>query len=415
MGAFALNFTRLRKKPVFITILGMTAVVLRPRTPLYIFALAVLVAIFAAPAIRAEDPAPPAPSESTRKSGQLGTPKELAQWQLDIAESSYALSKTDRNLTSLLSAYERLMALYCMPNLSQTLQYKGFPTDPLCLKYLDAAFALDAENPFSTCSRDGIDSRSCEEAFNAQETVAFSSTFPIWPAEEGGSTDLDLALDTRSIASPELNALNQELSNLEGRSNISPELKAELMPKLRQVLAQTLGLTCKTVKLKVQTLFGEAGAVARSDVPIAALKDPKFRSYLQTLPPSQREEAVAKARQAEESANRRPGQEPDSPMDEIVKGLSPTPVAKTRVARIRSDGVMRTRFISPQCEALITRALRIDPGNASATCARYGDYTPDCIKARRRERAAAARQLAPRKDSGTPEPKSGQPKNFSTF
>lgn len=376
--------------------------------------LAVCVALCALSLAADEAPTPAPAAPAGLKSGSLGTPQEIAEWQLDIAQSSYEVTKTDRNLTSVITALERLIGLYCMPNLSKTLQHNGFPSDPQCIKYMDAAFALDAENPVATCARDGIDSRSCSEAYAAQETNTYSELYPIWPTEPGSVSDLDLALDVRT-ADPQLTTLGQELSRLESRSLQSADARKEVLPRMRQAFSEALGLACKNTKLKVQTLFGDLGSKIGT-LPSIAMQDQGFRNYLLRLPPAEREEALLKAKQAEEQLQR-PGQgQSSSPMDDLVKGLKPTPVNANRVVRVRADGVLRTRYLSSICDDTLTRALRADPGSAAASCARYGDSSPDCIKAKRRERAEAVRQLAPRKDAGSAQSAPKGPKqNFSTF
>ncbi|MBN8549541.1 MAG: hypothetical protein J0M12_09520 [Deltaproteobacteria bacterium] len=369
--------------------------------------------------VTAEEPptaaASVAPTRTTRKPGPLGSPKEIAQWQLDIAKSSYELRASERNITSVITAYERLIQFTCMPDLSTSLQHPGSPRDPECLKYLEATLALDGENPVATCARDGIDSRACSDAFAAQQTLPYSPLYPLWPPEEGGATDLDIVLASHGSDEEQIAKLNAEVNSLESRGAFNPKLREEVAPRLTEATSQLTELTCKTVKPKIEYLFGMPGQQIKSaTIPAVAYSD-QFREFLRSQPVEQRPAAIQKLLQSDMNSVDPRAADPNSgPMSEVLRELNPAQKRNPGVSRSRPDGVVRSRYLSPECLKLIEKTLAKTPGSSIAICARDGNSAPTCIQAKRNERSRANAKPSPR-GAGSAVPNSKGEKNFSTF
>lgn len=352
-----------------------------------------------------------------RPRGSLGSPLELAQWEADIAENSYSIHKTDRNLSSLLGAYEKILQLTCMPELLKTLQYSGAPKDPTCLKYLDATLKIDRENPIAVCARDGIDSKSCEDAFLAQETETYAADNPLWPPEEGVGQDLDIQLESRTTNTAEISKLESELTRVQGLSQVSSENRAIYEPQVKAIMQKLVWATCRYPKLKVQILYSDANGNVPDQAP-EILKNASVREQLGRIPASERGALLKELMQSPQSQNFFPVDESSTPrpMDDIVNALKPgNAPSAVRVSRVRPDGISRIRYISRDCLASVERASSSEAGGAAGACAQYGDYSPDCIRARRRDRVAAAAASAKRTPSAQKTAAPGANRNFSTF
>jgi hypothetical protein len=337
---------------------------------------------------------PNSAAAQTSRGSSLASPIELAEWQAQLVLSSYQLHQTDKNLSSVLTANEKLIALTCMPDLPKTLQWSGSPSDPTCLRYIEETLKFDAENPMALCARDGIDSRSCEEAYAAQQVFAYSERFPLWGSEDGGGTDLDLDIDSRSGEEGKISLLTSDLMRFEGLQSMGGENEKIYAPQVKKLRRELLHVTCRIAKLKIETpktKFGEEGT-PRSDAESSAAK------FLGESTP----------------------QESPSAMDEIVQALKPSKVVGPSKVRVRQDGIKRTRYISGPCDKLTSQILTKEPANSAATCMRVGEYSPDCIKAMRRQLAlsasAASKRHSPKSVVGTPAAgKPERPASFTTF
>src|SRR5690606_4225125 len=114
-----------------------------------------------------------------------------------------------------------VIALACMPHVMQSLQYAGSPKDPVCLETIDRVLKIDVENPIAICARDGIDSKSCESAFAAQEREVYPPNLPLWPESEGPGSDLEMQLEaSRTMSQAESMKLHADLGRAERLSMV---------------------------------------------------------------------------------------------------------------------------------------------------------------------------------------------------
>lgn len=354
-----------------------------------------------------------APASDGRKPSPLGSPLELAQWESDIAANSYAIRKSDKNLSSLVSAYEKVITHACMPNALQTLQHAGSPKDPVCLETIDRLLKVDAENPMAICARDGIDSKSCESAFAAQELEVYAPNTKLWPESEGAGADLELQIESsRSMGREEAIRLEAELGRAERLSKVSESERARYQPEIERLTQRLLWSACRYPKLKVLDPQNDPAKLQELE------RTAEYKKGVEGM--SEEERQILFGSFPLDGSPGEPGQPSRAatpgPMAEVINALRPEKYRTTEtVARAREDGVRRIRLVSTECNKAIERATKTLPNSPAIPCARKGGFAPECIRALRAERIRKARET-PRSEQGKTEPQ--QPRdsrNFSTF
>lgn len=358
------------------------------------------------------EPIPPA------KPGRIASTLELMQWEARIAENAYATTNSERNLTALLSVYERIVAATCMPQLLKTLQHSGNPSDKICLRYIDETLKLDSENPVATCARDGIDSKSCDQAYAAQLTGTFPKDASLWVNDDSPGSELEQKLEAATEDTTQLSKLETELYRLEGLSQVNQENRALHAPQVRALTHKVIASACQRTKLKIVSLLGDRTEPLDDEL-AQLLASASIRDQVLALPRSDRPHYLKQLKEnaaTQRDALERQGEIKGSPMDQVVEALAgDKSSSRTGSARVRPDGLVRWHLISPACDERLKRAESRNLAGALAICVRQGDLAPDCIRARRRERAevAKASSTPASRNTRTPEPVSGR--NFSTF
>ncbi len=356
---------------------------------------------------------PSAPAGKT----PLASPLELLQWEASLAENGYNNQKSDKRLTNLIGVYERIIALACMPQLQKTLYYKGSPTDPTCLKYLDETFKIDPENPMALCARDGIDSKSCETAYDVQDVGSYSKDSDLFPGEDSPETQLELNLDSSREEGENASTVESELYRLENAPLNDPSERQARQSQILQIYNKLIRQSCGRAKLKLVILRGESGEPLPPEM-IELLKDKSLREQVGSSPPAQRLSSLQQIAAAQAANSALAPQDPNSPMDQVVKVLNATKDPGTgRIIRVRQDGVLRWRLLTQTCQNSIKRARDRGQSASEIACAELGEFAPACIRGRRTERALAERIKAPESPQGTSGKKTSppSPKNFSTF
>ncbi len=289
---------------------------------------------------------------------------ENLRWEASLAENSYGIDKSEGATLALIVAYERVLGPLCMPELHRTLSYKGPPTDPRCLEYIEKIVAIDPANPLVLCARDGIDARSCRSAFAAQQieafipgrtTTAMSTTAP----KPTDSLNEQLAVSTvESKIQPILSRIKSIEYQIRPNTPLSEENRETLVKSYRE----GLNLTCRISRLERRGAGSTQPTLGRNPTHPTVSATP-------TQPPLFPGLDAGKKRK--------------SAFDEVLEqfgGASPTPPAA-----LANDPRIRIRKITDTCRDFINRALKFDRTMSLPICYREGFYSPACIDARRKE------------------------------
>ena len=159
--------------------------------------------------------------------------EEVIQWELELAERGFEITKTAGNFSKLIAAKEKLTGYACLRNLPQTLINNPSLNSETCAAQIKGLLALHTKNPIALCARDGIDSPTC--LASDKETLLRTKSYS---DESSGS-----ALDTKLLDEAKKNKV------------------AELQTKLNEIIIQPSGADDPDGKLKNKKALGALTAL----------------------------------------------------------------------------------------------------------------------------------------------------------
>lgn len=311
-----------------------------------------------------------------------GKGEEPLRWEAELAESSFSLVKNNASLNRILTAYERLVEQRCFTGLVTKLVYEGNPQDPACLRFIERLLELHPRNAIGTCARDGLESTTC---INTDATVTYGRK------NLEGQGDIGQILDNKLEKSREdagtVSRYESEISQLIQSSSSFPvteadkEFQKKAQERILELRKLVIRLACRDVQMDL----------AAPD-PMKA-KDQKFGDIEQLL--TTRPKKV-------KTPTPTPG--PEKNALEAFQKTGPTPTPTPLAAN-------RVRRFSNSCIAHAEEVLKQEKDSAIATCALYGQTSPRCVRALRKERGKKKAEPTAKPDGTAPVVK----KEFDTF
>jgi hypothetical protein len=282
----------------------------------------------------------------------------LKYLKAQIAEAAFLNNPTLENRSDVVDSFEQLINLSCFPKLHRELEYKGLPTDPECLMYIESVEKYDSQNPAAICARQGIDASACKSAYTRQTSgeLQLGDESSQFNAPGVGSVDVAAKLHLAKNEE-EIRKLDEEFRNQLMRFQYEKERRAEA--EAIQSMLRLLKLSCHDAKLKL-------------------IKD---ESVLATPTP------YVPAGQNSESL--------------LFAANTPTPDNKLALL---NETFIRERQLPKLCRFYIEQALALRENLSAAICFRDGLYSPNCIISRRHEKVRPLPSLPKPENIATPKP-----------
>jgi hypothetical protein len=322
---------------------------------------------------------------------------------ISMAESSLKLNPSLRLIAELSNALEAYLTKNCYGNLLQTLQYQGTPTNPDCIARMERLLEVYPNNPVAVCLRDGIEAKSCADAYRNQRTEPFRDSYS--SLEEIPDPALKVGLSAADKA--KIDALDETLRNVNDdyQNASTDDQKYKYMSDAALLYDQVLSVACKITALKLENPKKDENAEEeeREDV---SIRDARER--LLKLPPALRPDYQRKMLLDAEAELARAAQDKDA-QRVILKKIEVINNPDNRKA-VTAEGKLRVRIILPECDEYSKQSSEILPQFPSPTCHREGWYSPQCIGALRqwhtyrRKMQEAATKRAGKATTPTPHP-----------
>lgn len=350
-----------------------------------------------------------ATAQSTKPKLDLEKAVGILELRIEMAENSLKFFKTPVNMEELISSLEEYLNNKCFGAVHKKLEYKGQPTDPTCVGYMDRLLQLNPDNPAAICLRDGIAAPSCVSAYQNQRTSVY---YPSSSDQSVRSLALKSGMSALEIDKLEKLTLVMKEVNSKYQSTEEDAEKLRLMDDALALYDQMLALACRITAVRFNPRSNSGGKD----------EDPELktmREKLLKIPPKLREEH--QERMMTEVENR----------FAAAKGnILEQARLKTLMEMIRNpsgDGTMtantneRERLILPKCKEVITQALATFPQAPAPVCHQNGWFTPNCIQAirlyradlrQKRVQAEATAKASTSPGTFTPEAK---PRDFHKF
>lgn len=328
---------------------------------------------------------------------------DLNDLAAEMAESTYLVKKSDKNLSNLIQAYEKLISDSCYPELRKTLAYDPAARSAKCNQLVEKTLQYDPDDPAALCARDGIDARSCREAYQAVQFLALEPGQSPWFGEnvQPDSDDIDSRISA-STAEESLASIEAQLTQDESSLRANPPERAELEARIESASAQLIGISCKIIRLSLKRKAGMEESEARKNGLPPEFDDPTFQANFNTLSPAEKAQVMEQlSRRPTNPDEQAPRVKAPSPFDEVSGLLSKRP---TPAPIAREGQAERTRYVSPACMRFVSRAESVRAALSAATCARWGEFSPHCIEQLRDDRKRA---LLRKRASSTSKP--GEP------
>ncbi len=315
-----------------------------------------------------DDPAAGSETPVASLTPSRGNKIEMALLAVEMAESSYKIHRDVKSKASLLSSYERIIPLICMPEIFRTLDYQGNPSDQECIDFLTKMFTLQPQNPVAVCAKEGVESPDCGDAYVGQEIKILSES---GTSGGRGGSNVDALLDAElydSKTSPKVEALERQASDLK---DAYEQAKS---PQNREKLVATYNALARLACDQTKTVF-EAGPSQKDAQEIERGK--KLNKKV--------EDIMFGGRRTEPTPTPLVTAAPsDGPLGSLVEKHTPTPAADDVLLR-------RVVYMSAACARTIELVKQFNPRMAIVVCNQEGFYSPGCIQALRRDREEAAK------------------------
>lgn len=306
-------------------------------------------------------PIPTIASRATPKPGYL----KLLELQLDIAERSYAMEASNKNLAELVNAHQQILTSECFGLLRDSLEWKGYPESEECRARIQKVLDLDGSNPIALCSKHGIDSAECQQSSNRIKTGSYVIDTGGWRSSDNQKSgtlqtiSLQQAIKLKSsnkFVAEGMQKFNQKLYAAKANPR-DPRLIEELEVSARSILNQV----CIEPKLALEPTQASAAIV---------------------------EEAHDFALGNSDSLGLEPEVSTDSndPLSSVIKSLEanrPTPIPTAVTLAFSGPAFTRYRLVTDDCEEVIIKIAGIYPQSSVVQCFRFGPVSPSCIQAKR--------------------------------
>jgi hypothetical protein len=179
---------------------------------------------------------------------------EVHRFQLQLAESTYQLSKDLKSRSELLLAYERLIGPVCMGAAHQELDYIGNdPANTDCSDLITKAEALFPKSPVIVCAKNGYENPECLTLTKNQPRGRID--FKAADSDSGKPLfDLEAKLQQSSLE-PQLKAIDEGLSKIVNDEKLSEEEKTK---RLRRVYSFGIDLACRLFRVRLDQIGGSS-------------------------------------------------------------------------------------------------------------------------------------------------------------
>lgn len=177
---------------------------------------------------------------------------EVHRFQLQLAESTYQLSKDLKSRSELLLAYERLIGPVCMATAHKDLEYPGNdPVNTDCSDLITKAETLFPKSPVIICAKSGFENPECLALTKNQPRGRID--FKAADSDSGKPLfDLEAKLQHSSVE-PQLKAIDEGLSKIENDDKLSDE---EKIKRFRRVYSFGIDLACRLFRVRLDQIGG---------------------------------------------------------------------------------------------------------------------------------------------------------------
>jgi hypothetical protein len=350
-----------------------------------------------------------ATAESKKPALDLEKAVGVLELRIQMAENSLKFVNNTANLTELISALEDYLNGKCFGDLYKTLDYKGSPTDPTCVGYMDRLLQLNPDNPAATCLRDGISAQSCVDAYLNQKTASY---YPGAYDAEVRSPILKSGMSATEV--DKLSKLSLTLKEVNSKYQSTQDLdeKTRLMDDALALYDQMLGTACRITAVRFAPRSNTN--VSSEDREIREVRE-KLLKIPAKIRSEHQERMIAEVETRLAAAKNNPTEK--ARLLALIEAIRSPSGDGTMTVKTRE----RVRLILPQCKELIAQCLAAFPKAPAPTCHQDGWVTPSCIRAVRqyrteRQQRQVAAQATQRGATGevTSTP-TGEPPNFAKF
>jgi hypothetical protein len=333
--------------------------------------------------------------EGTKKPSE---PLDITELKIQMAEVSLKVTRSDRSINSLISSLEEYLNLKCFPGLSETLTYKGPPTDPGCLERMNQLLAFNPDNPAAICVRDGIEAQSCLLAYKNQQLVEFYDSESL--VADLPDTSLKVGLTAAEYERIDVQHDMLEDINDKYQKAETDEDKAKYMKDAVGVYDQLLNTACRLVSLRVRRL--DQGEAEKQDSPRAA----EMRKKLLLIPKNLRADYQNRERlkAEEELALAKNDEYKKREVTELLAVID----QPERPQEEALSNLQRSRLVLRPCFQAIGQAKQSIPLLPAPICYTWGWQTPQCVSSIKAWRVAKEkeRKALSVKPGATPTPQS---------
>lgn len=318
-------------------------------------------------------------SPSSTAKPAIRTPSDLAKvldvsgLTLEMTESSYKLTPSPKTLSELIAALERFLANKCVSEeIFRSLKYDGNPSDPLCKSRMDRLLALHPQNPVGICLRDGLDSETCRSAAQQQLVAVYDGS----QDTETELLDPQLKAGLPGKVRARLEQQRAQVKQLNQSFGLAqtPEQKDEIKGQIYLVYDNMLSSACAVASIRF------VPKAVETPIPLPP-KVEELKKNLGKIPPAMladyQKQMLGKLE--EELANSRGSATDKKVLLQMIEMVQNPELTQA----VAIDTLQRTRFILPQCNALIGQIIGIDASLPQPTCHKHGWFSPQCLDALR--------------------------------
>jgi hypothetical protein len=306
-------------------------------------------------------------------------------------------------------ALERLVEVYCMPDLSVSLEYVGPATGEECLTHLEELETFHPNNPVALCARHGIDSDSCIDAYRSQFISNYSA-----PSQSEGlidSQDFLVKLNAPSEA---------EIAETKSMYAIRSKFKKEPTPENKQAYEKALNVQirerCNPVRYRLSLSPLEKSYRAdykeEKDTgdPLKELVD--LYSNPNDAADIRGDRVTTNSRSTRKAPYKNKQKENKPQKKEDYAGLT---VNAQEEEAVSYPEAWRVRYLPAGCETALKDAFNFDIQFPQAICYREGFMAPACIRALRAQRTRLQKFQKERQRKETAAAPKESPNGFTSF
>ena len=341
-----------------------------------------------APASEVPEPAVPSQITPAAEQATPATTRKISQrenlmlLEAVMVETSYNNNHNDDNRDALVTVYEKLIQLYCLPDFFVTLSHAAPPQDKTCLEWLDKLLTVDTSNPLAVCVREGFDTPSCLKAFSLQDVGIIGDTRYRAKAGPAAAADLEVEEKLARLA-PQISKLSTDakLALDEWAKNASDR---SLEDRTRAAYGQLLQVACLPGRIK-----------------LVPMKEDQWEEYVKSkaLPDAKpAQDSLARALQALERSMKDGPERAKPKKNKKIEALNERDVISQKTAKKKAAAgqaaesakfLKRVRLVTMVCDQKSKEILDRIPFYFPAVCNRDGFYTPACLLAMRKTREDA--------------------------